>query len=63
MRKEQQIVVQKAKEQFEFFTNILIPEIEKVLIQKENIIKNIINSGKDKCLSLINTEMKNFDNI
>ena len=61
MRKEQQIVVQKGKEQFEFFTNILIPEVEKVLIQKENIIKNIINSGKDKCLSLINTEMDNYE--
>ena len=61
MRKERQIVIQKSKEQFEFFNKILIPEVEKVLIQKENIIKNIINSGKDKCLSLINKEMEYYE--
>ena len=61
MRKEKQIRIKKSKDQYNFFNNTLIPEVGKVLNEKENIIKNIINSGKDKCLSLISKEMDNYE--
>ena len=45
----------------ELFQKTIIPNTEKKLKQKKIIIKNIINKYKEKCIGLIDDEIKNIE--
>lgn len=63
IKKETEILKKKGEDSYNFFIKELIPDTEKVLTEKENIIKEIINSGKKNCLNEFDYEIRNAEQI
>ena len=63
IKKEKEITKMKAESIYDLFIKELIPETQKVLIEKEGIIKNIINSGKINCIQRIEKEIRNVEEV
>ena len=63
IKKEIEILKKKGKDNYDLFINILIPETQKVLMEKEEEIKKIINEGKEKCIKKIDDEINDVENI
>ena len=63
IKKEIELQKKKGESSFNLFKNILIPETENLLNEKENSLKNIINSAKKDCLNKIDNEILNVDRI
>lgn len=59
IKKEIETEKKKGEENYTIFIHELIPETEKYLIEKENIIKNILDSAKSECIKEVNLELDN----
>ena len=62
-KKETEILKKKGEDNYNFFIKELIPDTEKALIEKENIVKEIINSGKNNCLKEFDKDINNAEEI
>jgi len=63
IKKESEILKKKSQENYDFFINELIPYTEEILIEKQNIIIGIINSGKNDCINEIDNDLHNSENV
>ena len=61
IKKEIEILKKKGQDNYNLFIKILIPNTEKILLEKENEIKKVINLGKEKCIDKINNEINNVE--
>ena len=63
IKNEQEASKKKAESLYNLFSKELIPLAQKELTKKEEIIKNIINSGKQKCFDRIKREIDNIERV
>lgn len=63
IKKESEILKKKGEENYNFFIKELIPDTEKILIEKENLIKGIIDSGKKNCIDEFNYDINYAEDV
>lgn len=63
IKKETEILKKKSEENYNCFIYELIPYTEEILIEKQNIIIGIINSGKNDCIKEIEQDLNNVEGV
>ena len=61
IKTEEEETIEGNKEKCNFIKNKIIPETEKLFIEKEKQINSIIIIGKDKCMDIFDDELKYLD--
>ena len=61
IKTEEEETIEGNKEKCNFIKNKIIPETEKLFIEKEKKINSIIIIGKDKCMDIFDDELKYLD--